>query len=509
LKRNGFVLICFIAVKFLLQYVLINPVYDLQRDEYLHLDQGKHLAWGFISVPPVTSWISFVINLLGNGIFWVKFFPALFGVLTMIVIWKIIEELKGGLFALILASTALLVSPILRINILFQPNSLDIFFWSLVYFTIIKYVNSDNSKWLYGAAIASAFGILSKYNILFLAAGLLPALLLTGSRKIFLNKNLYMAGGITLLIILPNVLWQYKNNFPTFHQLQELSDTQLVNVNRFDFVKDQFLFFISSLFIIIASFVAFFFYKPFKKFRFVFCSYIFTMSLFILLKAKSYYAIGLYPVLIAFGSVYLEYVFNFGWKKYLKPVSLAVVLILSIPFFLIGFPVRSPEQILKHIEPYRKLGLLRWEDGREHNLPQDFADMLGWKELAGKVDSIYNTVPEKNYTLVLCDNYGEAGAINYYSAFKNINAVSYNADYMNWIPLDKEIKNIIRVKEAEVAESDLQKCTPLFEIAKITGKIQNPDAREFGTSVLLLQGAKTDINKIIAKDIKERNNWMN
>jgi len=503
-KKNSFVLIGFIAVKFLLQYILINPVYDLQRDEYLHLDQGKHLAWGYISVPPVTSWISFIINLLGNSVFWVKFFPALFGALTMILIWKTVEELKGGLFALILASTALLVSPLLRINILFQPNSLDIFFWSLVYFTIIKYINTENSKWLYAAAITLAFGILSKYNIMILAAGLLPALLISENRKMFLNKNLFLAGALTLLIILPNLLWQYRNNFPTIRQLKELSETQLVNVNRFDFVTDQVKYFISSLFIIIAAFVALIAYKPFKKFRFFLWSYIFIMSLFILLKAKSYYAIGLYPVLMAFGSVYLEYVFNFGWKKYLKPASLALVLILSIPFFLIGFPVRSPEQILKHIEPYKKFGLLRWEDGREHNLPQDFADMLGWKELAGKVDSIYNTIPEKDHTLVLCDNYGQAGAINYYSAFKNIHAVSYNADYINWINLDKKIKNVIRVKEAEEAERDLQKFMPLFEVAKITGHVENHDAREFGTSILLLQGAKTDVNKIIAKEIEER-----
>ena len=72
-----------IAIKFILQYVLIHPVYELQRDEYLHLDQGLHLAWGYISVPPMTSWISFVIHALGGTVFWVKFFPAAFGAMTM------------------------------------------------------------------------------------------------------------------------------------------------------------------------------------------------------------------------------------------------------------------------------------------------------------------------------------------------------------------------------------------------------------------------------------------
>ena len=58
MSKNNFILLGFIVVKFLLQYFLIHPVYDLHRDEYLHLDQASHLAWGYASVPPVTSWIS-------------------------------------------------------------------------------------------------------------------------------------------------------------------------------------------------------------------------------------------------------------------------------------------------------------------------------------------------------------------------------------------------------------------------------------------------------------------
>src|SRR6186713_3711410 len=101
MTKKTIILLSFIALKFLLQYLLLSPEYDLQRDEYLHLDQAHHLAWGYLSVPPFTSWISYIIYLLGNSVFWVKFFPALFGALTIVVVWKTIEELKGSLFALV------------------------------------------------------------------------------------------------------------------------------------------------------------------------------------------------------------------------------------------------------------------------------------------------------------------------------------------------------------------------------------------------------------------------
>ncbi|CAN5389261.1 hypothetical protein BH10BAC3_BH10BAC3_19770 [soil metagenome] len=105
MTKKTLLLSVFILAKFILQYVLISPEYELQRDEFLHLDQAHHLAWGYKSVPPVTSWISNIILFLGNSLFWIRFFPALFGALTIVVVWKAIETLKGNMFALVLGAT--------------------------------------------------------------------------------------------------------------------------------------------------------------------------------------------------------------------------------------------------------------------------------------------------------------------------------------------------------------------------------------------------------------------
>ena len=503
MKKTILVFIAFFLLKLVFQQLLIHPAYDLQRDEYLHLDQGKHLAWGYISVPPVTSWISWLIHLLGSGEFWVKFFPVLFGTLTIIVVWKIIEELNGNLFARVIGSLALLFSILLRINLLYQPNSLDIFFWTLTYFTIIKYINTSNARWLYVAAIAIGFGFLSKYNIAFLVIGLLIGLLLN-QRKIFKERSLYLAALIVFIIIFPNILWQIKNDFPTLHQLNELSSSQLVNVKRIDFVKEQVLYFINSIFIIIIALAGFLFFAPFKKYRFVLWSYIIVISLYLFLKAKSYYAIGLYPVLIAFGSVYLERLAAEGWKKYLKPASIILLLLLFIPMFFLAFPVKSPEEIKKNNEVYRKFGLLRWEDGKDHDLPQDFADMIGWSELARKVDSVYHMIPQKENTWVFCDNYGEAGAINYYSKFKNINAVSLSADYINWIEFKNEIKNVILVKDPHDDDPARVKEKPLTESITLAWKNDNPYSREKGSAIYLIRGVKAKVDSIIAREIEQR-----
>ena len=280
MTRKTIILFGFILLKFLLQYFLLNPDYDLQRDEYLHLDQAHHLAWGFQSVPPFTSWTSYIILLLGNSMFWIKFFPALYGALTIYVVWKAIEELNGNLFALILGATCVLFSALLRLNTLYQPNSFDVLSWTSFYFIVIKYFKTENSKWLFIGAVVFALGFLNKYNIVFLVIGFLPSLLLTEHRKVFAKKEFYLSLLLGLLLVLPNLIWQFKNNFPVIHHLSELSKYQLVNVNRFDFLKSQIFFFIGSLFVIIAALYALIIYKPFKRYKVFFLTIIFTLIVF-------------------------------------------------------------------------------------------------------------------------------------------------------------------------------------------------------------------------------------
>ncbi len=144
--------------------------------------------------------------------------------------------------------------------------------------------------------------------------------------------------------------------------------------------------------------------------------------------------------------------------------------------------------------------MLTWEDGKEHPLPQDFADMLGWQELARKVDSLYDQIPRSENTLVLCDNYGQAGAINYYSK-RGIKAVSFNADYINWFDLNKAYRNVIRIKDRWERERELAITSPFFGKSILADSITNSYAREYGTVIFTFIHAKININERISKEI--------
>lgn len=499
-----YVLAAFVVLKLLMHCFLVSPVYELHRDEFLHLDQAGHLAWGFQSVPPVTSIFAFIIKLFGGSTFVIRTITAAIGAGTLIFSWLIVKELKGDLYAKILCATALFCCAVARLDLLFQPNAFDIFSWTATYYFLLRYVNSAKPRLLYYTAIAIAIGFLNKYSIAFLIVGLGAALGISRQRYIFRNKHFYMAFALALFLVSPNLIWQYQHHFPVVWHMKKLSETQLENINRFDFLKDQLLYFIGVLPILLAAAIAFFIYKPFKNARWIGLSFLITIALFTWFKGKAYYAAGLYPVLMACGSVYIAAILKDGFLSYLKliPPSIAIgMFVVILPF---GYPVLQPSEIRKRHEKFEKTGLLRWEDGNNHHLPQDNADMLGWKELAKIVDEAYAILPEKEDAIVLCDNYGQAGAINYYSSFKDINAVSFSADYMTWMQLDRPVKHVILVVEASDDDPDRKVERSLFERINQVGYIQNKMAREYGTKVYLLENAKVDINKRLGSELKEK-----
>lgn len=497
-------LIFFLLLKIVLSYLLVNSVYELHRDEYLHLDQANHLAAGFTSVPPLTSLFSWLIKALGNSFFVVRLVPALIGAFTLLYCWKIVDFLKGNLLAKCLVLVACLCSSLLRLNTLYQPNSFDVLAWTAIFYYLLRYFDKHEAKNLYAFAIFVALGFLNKYNIIFLIIGLLPAVVLTSKRKIFADKHLYLSVLLILLLISPNVIWQINHHFPVLTHMRILQATQLVHVNRIDFFIGQILFFISSIFILLAGIGSLIFYKDFRKHSWIILTYLFTLIVFSYFKAKDYYALGLYPVLLAFGAVYLA---RFLSKKYVLTGLLFVFTIGSFIYLLpLIMPLYSPEEIVAHHKRFERVGSLRWEDGKNHQLPQDYADMQGWKEMAALTDIAYEKVKDKSALLIRADNYGQAGAVNYYSKYKNINAVSYNADYLYWFKMDKPIKHLILIREFDDQDPERKREKPYFgRITKI-GEVKNKFSREYGASVFLLEDANVDINKIILSEIKENQN---
>src|SRR5258705_8692291 len=89
--------------KLITPFFLQDSFYQPRRDEFLYLAEGHHPAWGFMEVPPLLSIFAWLTHLFGDGMFWIKFWPNMFGVFTFIITAKIVQTLGGKAFAVFLA----------------------------------------------------------------------------------------------------------------------------------------------------------------------------------------------------------------------------------------------------------------------------------------------------------------------------------------------------------------------------------------------------------------------
>ena len=124
--------------KFILPFVLQHPLYELQRDEFLYYQQGQHLDLGYLENPPLLSYLGMISSWLGGSVSSIKLWPCLFGAATVVVTCLITAELGGKSFAQFLAGICVMTGAYMRVHFLFQPNMLEIFFWTLAVYFIIR-----------------------------------------------------------------------------------------------------------------------------------------------------------------------------------------------------------------------------------------------------------------------------------------------------------------------------------------------------------------------------------
>lgn len=498
--RKHWVILLLAIAGMVIHLLLVDPAWQLQRDEYLYLAQGDHLAWGYLAVPPTIGFLGFICKLLGGGVFIVRFFPALFGALTLFLTGKIVMELGGKLFAQFLACLAYLASGYLRLNLLFQPNSLEVLYFTLCAYFLIRYIHTSLSKYIIYTGIFVGLGMLNKYSILLFPIGAAVGMLLTPYRKLFGNKKLYIALAAAVIISLPNLLWQYFHHFPVVHHLETLAGYQLKYNSASGFLKEQIINCFPCLIVWIAGLIYYLFSRTGKPYRWIAWIYLTVIVILMALHGKGYYAMGAYPMLMAGGGVWIEQLCRKNiWKWSLRPALVTLIIVLFIPAVPLLVPVYGPQKMARYCAKFKAFGVLRWEDGKEYSLPQDYADMLGWKEMAAKAGAAYNSLDSaaKRQTIIFCDNYGEAGAVEYYGKQYHLPTVQgKEASFLQWTPANDHFVNLVVVTNDT---DDIHK--PLikdnFSSVAEVGSITNPYAREQGTVILLCKGANQAINDFL------------
>ena len=335
----------------------------------------------------------------------------------------------------------------LRLYFLFQPNFLEVFFWTAIGYCVIRYIATGRAAWLYGFGISIGLGMMSKYSVAFYTVSVIAGLLISRHRKVFRNPHFYYALALALLIFLPNLIWQYAHNFPVVFHMKELQEEQLQYIQPFDFIFSQFMMNLPCVYIWVAGLCFVLFSGAGKAYRALGWAWVGVIVLLIVLHGKDYYALGAYPVLFAFGGVYLEQLTtrsltaspqarSWKWIRYVLVTASLALGLFGLPLTM---PLAAPATLVRY---YHATGLdnktgFKWEDRQFHPRPQDFADMIGWREMAEKAAAVYHSLSagERDSTIIVCRGYFSAGALTYYAKETGLPEIySGNASFLFWLP---------------------------------------------------------------------------
>ncbi|MFI5197675.1 MAG: glycosyltransferase family 39 protein [Thermoanaerobaculia bacterium] len=425
--------------------------YGYFRDELYFLDCGRHLDWGYVDCAPLIAVYAKIALLLGGSLPAVRTLAALAGAARVALTTLLARELGGGRFSQALAGLCALAAPIyLGVDSILTMNGFESLFWMGCVFFLIRIARTGDSRlWLWFGVLAG-LGLENKHSTLLFGGAVAAALLLSSQRRELLRPWVWMAGGIALLIFLPNLVWQVQHGYPTLEDLENVRRSgKNVVLSPTEFVGQQALLLHPALLPFWLAGLASFLFGKRSRLRILGWTYLVLLVTMIVLKAKNYYLTPIYPMLFASGAVAAEGWFARGtWSRgrlWPKAVLAAYVFAAGAVITPAVLPILAPAELLAY---QRRIGLAPPKTEVRHQGPLDqrLGDQFGWEELVADVARIYKSLPEEERarTGIFASNYGEAGALNLFGPALGLPApICAHQNHYFWGPPTPEPENLI------------------------------------------------------------------
>ena len=463
--------------------------YSYFVDELYYLACARHLAWGFVDMPPLfPAIVAALRSVLGDSLLAIRLLPALAGAALVLMTGLIARDLGGRRFAQGIAALAVLVAPIwLALHSIDTMNALDQLFWTGCAWIVLRIVRDVQQEvprqatggaaaerpklWLLFGALAG-LGMLNKHSMAFFGVAVVAALLLTPERRALRSPWLWLGGLLAGVIFLPNLAWIVQHHFPHFEMLANVKrEGRDVSLNPLQFMVQQVLLMNPlTLPLWLGGLAWLLFDREGRRYRVLGVAWLAVMAEMFLLDGRPYYPAPAYPMLLAAGGVALE-----GWltapRRRAAGLVYAAMLALSgavlAPLFT---PLLPPETLIRYS---RAIGMTqpRIENHRLGPLPQLMADRFGWKEMAEEVARIYRSLPpaDRARAAIFGQNYGQAGAIDLFGPALGLPpAISGHLSYYLWGPRGYTGDVMI------VLDDDRQTLERLFGSVELAGHVFHP-----------------------------------
>jgi hypothetical protein len=428
-----------IALATLLFHVLTAKGYGYFRDELYYVACSEHLAFGYVDHPPlvaVVTWLSRAV--LGDSLYALRFFSAVCAAGTVYLTASITRELGGGRFAQMTAAIAAALAPTyLGVFGVLSMNALDIFLWALALWLVVHILRTGNLRWWIAFGLVAGLGLENKLSFLFLGFGVVVGILVTRDWRHLASPWFWAAGLLALALFAPHLWWQAANGWPTLEFMENARLYKNLPLSPLTFMQAQAeMMNLLALPLWLAGLGFYFFARDGRRYRALGWMYLAVLLVMITQRAKAYYLAPIYPALFAAGALVLERLASqprWGWVRFAAP---AVLVISGLAFAPLAKPLLPVETYVAYAESFGQ----EPDTGERKELarlPQFFADMHGWPEMAAMIADAYHKLPPEDRARACFygQNYGEASAIDFFGPALGLpKAISGHNSYFLWGP---------------------------------------------------------------------------
>ncbi|WP_117884227.1 ArnT family glycosyltransferase [Aureibaculum luteum] len=494
-KQTKLLVLLFCIIKLTL-HLVADTHSGFQGDELLHIEVGKHLAFGYMEFPPLIGVIAYIQNLFySNSVFIHHIFPHIAAILIIIYLAKTTIELGGKNKAIFFVLFAIIIAPGFgRSQQLFQPVVFSQLFWVLGFYQLVKFVKYLDRKSLWYLTIFCILGFLTKYDSIFFLFGLSGILLFQRTRTALVTHKFWLNIIVFLLCIAPNIIWQFSNDFPLLQMRDRLYQTQLDKISRLENLTSLLIAINPIVTLILVIPTIFYLFKSKRQIETRIISITIGMSFLLLLfkNGKTYYFFPIILTLLPFGALFWEEIVTPKRKWIIYPISVLMIFgTVLIPF---GMPIYSFNRYLEKVYPFEEKEIQGGEFGVKYD---EYYTQDKWKTTIQALKSVYDGLPnnEKKNTLIWGKHYAQAGAVNLFGESLNLpKAFSYHGSFYNWTSKGKMPHTLIALS---YQVGDFFK--PYFEEVTLVRSIYNPYAdteEELYQRIYICKNPKQDFEKM-------------
>jgi len=463
---KNLIIFTFIISVIRILYILSGHI-DLSPEEAQYWLWSKYLDFSYYSKPPLIAYMNFVsTSILGDTELGIRINAVFLGALIPITGYFLSKEVlktyfdKGKELERFALFSAIFIYGTVGYNlasILFLTDTPLLFFFVLTLLLIWKSLEQNKPYLWILTGISAGLGFLAKYSMALIFP---PAVLylIIFKRKFLKNIWLYISIFIAFLFTLPVLYWNYKHNWVSFKHVSTLEGANIKGVSlekSIQYMGDYIIGQIAILSIFLFPLILYAFFlavKDLKKkeifYLFIFPTFVFMVFLYISHKKRVYanwpaFAYITVSILTAF------YIYKKRLFKIFTPLFILSIISIAILFYT---PILDKIGLGKLLPPKKDptKKLVGWEElGQEaskiiKNLKTDKYFVFSETYQVASEMAFY--INPKPIDRVFCINLGRR--MNQFDLWKDINIYSNKGYYGIYVTLaPKPHKKVVRAFE--------------------------------------------------------------